>query len=250
MNENKVRNLLIISDNYDLLSFLIKEIKSNDINNFIHIKLSYSSKNKQPEKLIQIGASEINLASAEVVNEIIEEFDMVFSLHCKQIFPKDLVEKLTCINFHPGFNPYNRGWYPQVFSILNGLPIGATIHLMDSEIDSGDIIDQAEVNILPSDTSLEVYNKTIIIEKELIRKNIFNILHFEFKTFKPKTLGNYNGISDFKTLCEINLESVDTFANHLKMLRALSHGEFKNAYFFDTNGNKIFVRLTIESALA
>ena len=73
---------------------------------------------------------------------LIDKYNIIFSLHCKQIFPAELVQKVKCINVHPGLNPHNRGWYPQVFSIINKKPIGATIHVMDEQIDHGEILAQ------------------------------------------------------------------------------------------------------------
>lgn len=57
-------------------------------------------------------------------NHIIRTYDLVFSLHCKKIFPKVLTDSVRCINIHPGYCPYNRGIYPHVFSIINGRPAG------------------------------------------------------------------------------------------------------------------------------
>ena len=45
-------------------------------------------------------------------------------------------------------------------------------------------------------------------------------------------------------MCEINLNNKDSFLNHINILRALTHGDYSNAYFFDENGNKI--HLTVE----
>jgi len=35
-------------------------------------------------------------------------------------------------------------------------------------------------------------------------------------------------------------------AEHIDLLRALTHGGFNNAYFIDDKGKKIFVRLSLE----
>ena len=45
----------------------------------------------------------------EEVDNLIDKYDKIFSLHSKQLFPKKLVESKVCINIHPGYNPYNRG---------------------------------------------------------------------------------------------------------------------------------------------
>ena len=45
--------------------------------------------------------------------EFFDSYDLFLSLHCKQLFPDELVLNHRCINIHPGLNPYNRGWFPQ-----------------------------------------------------------------------------------------------------------------------------------------
>jgi len=245
--KRQAEKLLVVSENQELCLFLKGELEKNIFEHPLEVDFCYTSLNRNPQQMIEIGAERINVKDEDTINRIISEYDLVFSLHCKQVFPNQLVEKVCCINFHPGLNPYNRGWYPQAFSIMNDLPVGATIHVMDSEVDHGPIIAQKKVSIEVFDTSLEVYRKIIEAEKELISKNIFNIIQGIFNTKMPEHDGNYNGINDYKALCKLNLSSIASFEEHLKILRATTHGEFKNAYFVDDSGNKYFVRIVIES---
>ena len=242
------QRLLVVSENQELSLYLKNEIEKNVFEHPLKVDFCYTSFNLNPQQMIEIGAKKINVKDEETIKKIIESYDLVFSLHCKQIFPKLLIENVCCINFHPGLNPHNRGWYPQAFSIINGLPVGSTIHLMDAEVDHGEIIAQKEVEITISDTSLEVYRKIIDAEKKLIHENLFDIIEGVFKTTKPDQDGNYNGIKDYNRLCKLDLKSVATFGEHLNLLRATTHGNFKNAYFFDDNGKKYFVRVIIEEA--
>ncbi len=78
----------------------------------------------------------------ECDNSFFDKYILFISLHCKQIFPQRLTDNYRCINIHPGYNPYNRGWFPQVFSILNKNTAGVTIHEIDQELDHGPIIYQ------------------------------------------------------------------------------------------------------------
>ena len=78
------------------------------------------------------------------------------------------------LQLHPGYNPYNRGWYPQVFAILNNTVIGATLHEIDDLLDHGDIIDQEYVPITDYDTSLSVYEKVQSVEIKILRRNLQN----------------------------------------------------------------------------
>ena len=207
---------------------------------------SYSVINKNPDKLIDLGMTSIDVKDLRVVNYIIDSYDLVISAHCKQIFPKDLVENVRCINVHPGLNPHNRGWFPQVFSIINKKPIGCTIHLMNSEVDDGDILFQSEIKIEEDETSLCVYNRVINEEKKLLKEKFKNILDENYVATPPCIKGNYNSISDFRKLTELDLESRGTLRQHLDLLRALSHGDFKNGYFLNSDGKKVYVTLKLE----
>lgn len=182
----------------------------------------------------------------EEYESVINNYNLVISCHCKKIFPKELVISTRCVNIHPGLNPYNRGWYPQVFAINNKMPHGATIHVMDEEIDHGDIIVQDEVVIHSYDTSLTVYEKVINLEVKLFEDNFFDIIDDKYVAKKMATEGNYNGISDFKELCKLDLNSHGTLKEHIDLLRSLTHGDYKNAYFIDNEGNKIMVSLNLE----
>ncbi|PZD61936.1 dTDP-4-amino-4,6-dideoxyglucose formyltransferase [Pantoea ananatis] len=244
----QAQRLLVVSDNQELSLYLKEELEKQSFEQPFNADFCYTSFNTNPRQMMAMGATKINIKDEFTVERIINEYDLVFSLHCKQIFPARLTDNVCCINFHPGLNPYNRGWYPQAFSIINGLPAGATIHVMDAEVDHGDIIEQQEVEVKMSDTSLTVYRKVIAIEKHLISRNIFSIITKSYTTKKPQAEGNYNGVKDFSALCELDLNSIGTLDEHLKILRATTHGDFKNAFFCDEKGKKYFVRIVIDEA--
>jgi|AVFP01.1.fsa_nt_gi methionyl-tRNA formyltransferase len=178
------------------------------------------------------------------IEKLVSKYSIIFSLHSKQIFPPELVNQVRCYNVHPGYNPYNRGWYPQVFSIINGLPAGATIHEIDEELDHGRIICQKKVEIFTWDTSLSVYNRILDAEMELLSKWLEPILKGEYEPVKAEE-GNINLKSDFNELLELDLQRQDSLENHINLLRALTHGDYDNAYFIDNQGNKVFVRIQL-----
>jgi methionyl-tRNA formyltransferase len=177
---------------------------------------------------------------------IISTYDLVLSIHCKQIFPPELVGGVRCVNVHPGMNPYNRGWFPQVFSIINGLPSGVTIHEIDNELDHGPIIVQKEYKIQSWDTSGSAYAQIMALEKELVLEHFIAIRDQTYEVISPKGEGNINYKEDFERLKHIDLNQVGTFGEFIDRLRALTHGDFRNAYFIDSSGVKVFVRISLE----
>ncbi|CAM1355381.1 dTDP-4-amino-4,6-dideoxyglucose formyltransferase [Tenacibaculum halocynthiae] len=243
------KDILIISDN----AFLCKEFERLALDLCLkEVSWTFSI---SPFSDIEMFKSKLdsnvtikNLKDTNVVDQVCERYDLVFSIHCKQIFPPKLVNTIKCINVHPGYNPINRGWYPQVFAIINNLPIGATIHEIDEELDHGNIIDRKFVDKTNADTSLTLYNKVITAEIELLKENLVNILENNFETVIPEN--NNNNIflkKDFNELCEIDLNRNYKAGNLINLLRALTHGEYSNAFFIDPNTNKkIFLKIQLE----
>lgn len=238
-----MKKLLVVSDNSALTSFFQELIKKETLKTPVWVDYAYSCRNSNPADLIALGASPVDLKSPAAIASVVENYHLIFSLHCKQIFPACIVNKIECVNLHPGLNPYNRGWYPQVFSIVNKKPIGATLHFMDEQVDHGLIISQEEIKVNEWDTSLDVYERVFEAEKRILKSHLGSILSGTATAYKAKLEGNYNSISDFRNLCELDINSVATMKEHIDLLRALTHGDFLNAYYLDGEGNKIFIKI-------
>jgi dTDP-4-amino-4,6-dideoxyglucose formyltransferase len=178
--------------------------------------------------------------------EILENYQLVLSVHCLQFFPKELVKNVRCINVHPGYNPINRGWYPQVFAIIHDLPIGATIHEMDEKLDNGPIVARELVEKHDWDTSLSIYDRVLETEMKLFEQYFDAIMDETYTPIHPESNGNMFRKSDFNALCEIDMEEEGTFRAFYDKLRALTHGDYKNAFFIDKNGQKIYMKLDLE----
>lgn len=179
--------------------------------------------------------------------ELADNFDLIISLHCKQLFPADLVNRVRCVNVHPGLNPFNRGWFPQVFSILNGLPTGATIHEIDEELDHGKIIAQTEVPNYAWDTSIDIYNRVLKAEVELLKTHLPKIISGDYTAYAPEQEGNVNLKKDFNALCELDLSKKQSIGKTIDLLRALTHGQYKNAFFIDPQtGKKVHISISCE----
>ncbi|MBT0607936.1 dTDP-4-amino-4,6-dideoxyglucose formyltransferase [Aequorivita echinoideorum] len=241
------KNILFISDNPVICKRVVAIIRDSK---YSHFKFNFGISPFSNRDDFEIDFFSINiydLREEKVIDNIISKYDLIISLHCKQIFPKKLVNTIKCINVHPGYNPINRGWYPQVFSIINDLPIGATIHEIDNELDNGDIIDRTFVQKTLIDTSLSLYNKILDAEIELMKKNLENILNNNYTTIVPENTGNLYLKRDFNELRELNLDEETTMRKTINLLRALTHGEYKNAYFIDPeDGKKVFVSINLE----
>ncbi len=238
-------NILVITDNIRLASKLHSLIGTKTFKEYV---FSFKCSSGSESGMNQALEFEIEpICIKEQYEELIGQYDLIISLHCKQLFPPDLIKQVRCVNVHPGLNPHNRGWFPQVFSIINGLPIGATIHEIDEELDHGKIIAQKETTIRSWETSIDVYNRVLKIEMELLKENLQLIIEGRYNSIEPKEEGNLNLKKDFNELCKLNLNENLSLGEAINKLRALTHGSYKNAYFLDAvTGDRIYVSIELE----
>lgn len=241
-------SILVISDNESIITDLIGLLKAQpQLSNGRTFKFACHPKNEalNNKQILGYGLEPLDVKRDH--EAIANKHDLIISAHCKQIFPAQLVNAIKCINIHPGYNPYNRGWYPQVFSIINSYPAGATIHEIDAKVDHGKIIDRERVEILASDTSLTAYNRIQAMELKLLERNLQKILDNAYDTLNPEDEGNINFRKDFDALREIKLDENITYQQAINRLRALSHPPFKNAYFIDPEtGKRIWIQVTLQ----
>lgn len=240
-------DVLIITDNL-LISNKVERVIALPIFDSVNWKFAISpvSKINEFSASLKNQVSIYNLKLQSHIEDIVNKFDLVISIHCKQLFPEELYSKVKCINVHPGYNPINRGWYPQVFAIINDLPIGATIHEITAELDNGPIIVRALVLSDITDTSETLYNKILDKELELFEEYLPSIIRGTYKTIQPEDDGNLFLKRDFDSLKELKLNETMSTIQFVNTLRALSHGNFKNAFFIDPEtGDKIYVSINL-----
>ena len=241
-------HILIVSDNLGLLKQFhsLVEHKQYSEYNFTY-RISPFSDLAEFQAQLNFSVEAIDMRDSESIQNLAETYALIFSVHCKQLFPKELIDRVKCINVHPGYNPVNRGWYPQAFALVHDLPIGATIHEIDEQLDHGRIIDRQLVEKDPDDTSLTLYNKVVKAEIHLLEKNLLRILQGNYVSYEDHENEHLFLKEDFNQLKKLDLEEVDTLGNFVNKLRALTHGDFKNAYYTDSQtGEKIFVRIELE----
>jgi phosphoribosylglycinamide formyltransferase-1 len=72
------------------------------------------------------------------------------------------------VNIHPSLLPRHRGLKPHEAVLAAGETVtGATVHLVTPEVDSGEILGQVEVAVLPGDTPQSLAERVLIAEHQL-----------------------------------------------------------------------------------
>ena len=90
-----------------------------------------------------------------------------------EILKQDTIDlpKIACINCHPSLLPKHRGSNPYLSAILaNESKSGITFHLMDTGIDTGQILLQKEIDIEPNDKGSDVRHKCALAAKNSVTK--------------------------------------------------------------------------------
>jgi len=241
----KFLNPLVVSDNPLLAQRIQEVVRKIDV---VVLKFACTDQSILEEfrEKVDENALLINLKNSEDVNKIMQTFDLILSIHCKQLFPVKLVQHKRCINLHPGYNPTNRGWYPQVFAIIHHRISGATLHEIDTLLDHGRIIDRIEVPQYSWDSSKSLYDRIVDVEVEIFARNFLSILNDEYTTFSPEDEGFLYYKKDFNQLCEIELDEPVTFYTAINRLRALTHGAYQNAWYRDkVTGRKVFIKIDL-----
>ena len=238
-------NVLVLSDNAQLYT-AFRSIAKDVALEGVSFRYAYSAGRFTSPLREEPGL--LGLDVKRDVARIVDEFDLVISAHCKQLFPEAMVRGVRCVNVHPGLNPYNRGWFPQVFSILNGMPLGATIHEIDAELDHGPIIAQKQIPVHPWDTSKTAYDRVLEAEFDLLREHLASIVSHDYRASPPDREGNLNRKRDYDRLTRLDLSETGSLGEFLDRLRALTHPPHANAYFETENGEKVFVEVRLSRA--
>jgi methionyl-tRNA formyltransferase len=151
-----------------------------------------------------------------------------------------------CINLHPALLPYNRGAYPNVWSILDQTPAGVTLHYVDEGVDTGDIIAQREVPSRLTDTGESMYRKLEAASLELF-KEVWPTLRSGQVVRRPqrRDQGTSHRLRDVEQVDEIELSRFYKAEDLINLIRARTFKGYPGAYVRH-NGRKIYLRLELE----
>jgi len=95
--------------------------------------------------------------------------DLVVSVGFMRILAASFVAKFPTINTHPALLPSFPGAHAVRDALESGVHItGSTVHWVDAGIDTGAIIQQQEVAVLPQDDEASLHERIKIVERALI----------------------------------------------------------------------------------
>lgn len=110
----------------------------------------------------------------EEANEFIEthQADIILSINYLFIVDRRVLNMANdfAINFHGSLLPKYRGRTPHVWAIINNeKETGVTAHLMNEELDHGDVVLQRKVAIESTDTGANILQKFEVLYPEMVQ---------------------------------------------------------------------------------
>jgi methionyl-tRNA formyltransferase len=150
-----------------------------------------------------------------------------------------------CINLHPALLPYNRGAHPNVWSIIDGTPAGATLHYLDRGVDTGDIIAQQPVEVEPIDTGETLYGRLEAACVKLFMET-WPLIRAGNAPRLPQdpSGGTSHRVKDLERIDEIDLDGTYKAKQLIDLLRARTFAPYPGAYF-RSRGRKVHLRLEL-----
>ena len=180
----KLRIILLASGTGPLAQAIIDANLNLEIQALISDKVSESL-----ERAKKAGIESIYLPVEESRNdwdkkliEVVEKFnpDLVVSVGFMRILNKEFVEKFRTINTHPALLPN----FPGAHAVRDALAAkvsesGCTLHYVDEGVDTGPIIAQRRLAILPNESESSLHERIKVLERELIITGILQLLEEE-----------------------------------------------------------------------
>lgn len=175
----------------------------------------------QPEKI---------RTDSVIINKLKElKPDFIIVVAYGQILTKEILDipRLGCICLHASLLPMYRGSAPINWCLINGeTKTGNTTILMDTGIDTGDMLMRSEVEISESMTAGELYNLLKINGAELLEETINGIITGKICGIKQPNDGSSYVKMLNKQMAKIDWN--DSSTNIHNLIRGLSSWPYKN----------------------
>ena len=155
------------------------------------------------EKLLEKHEIEINDQEINLRYLIDNKIEFIISNGYAPIIKSDVLKDYAkkIINIHPAYLPDGRGIYPNFWSFFEKYPKVATIHYIDENIDTGDILLSKKVAISSEDTLRSSLAKVMKAAEELFLENAEDIINSKIMPIKQSYL-TYNSFYHSRIISE------------------------------------------------
>jgi phosphoribosylglycinamide formyltransferase-1 len=139
--------------------------------------LARAKKSGIQSKVIEVGASR-QTWNKQIIDAVAQyKADLVVSAGFMRILPPEFVNRFPTINSHPALLPDFPGAHAVRDALTAGVQVtGTTVHWVDDGVDTGPIITQMQVPVLPGDDEATLHERIKKVERGLIVATIALIL--------------------------------------------------------------------------
>ncbi len=189
----------------------------------------------------------IPLLNLQGVRREVGAADLVISFYNPVIFPADFIEQVRwgVLNIHPGPLPEYRGCHPVEHAVLDGATeFGATLHLCDSGIDTGPIIDEERIPITTLDTARTLWSKVDDLAMLLLKRTLPRVVEAARDGRRiPALAQDSTRAQYFKASLprECRLDLAGGLESLVRQVRAYDHRRWEPA-FVENDGYRIYFR--------
>ncbi len=175
-----------------------------------------------------------------------ERADFIITVYWAHLLSPEIYNSAkSTVNFHPSLLPFNRGWYPHVHSLIDGSPLGVTLHKIEKGPDTGPIWAQKITKISEFDTAKTLYDRQ---QSQIVDLFIDNWEKIRNNKIKPvaqdHSKATFKSKHSLKDLDSINIEKKYVARDLINLLRARSFNNLGFAYY-KSNGEKIYLNLRL-----
>jgi methionyl-tRNA formyltransferase len=155
------------------------------------------------------------------------------------VLPSELIEKFSggILNLHPSLLPIGRGADPVPWGIIERQKQGISIHLIDQNLDTGDIVFQKEI---PSNNMMNAGEIYEIAMAELFNEFSRLFMNWVDGKIEPRpqarTSSSMHHSNELELLRVIKDDEISSFGSFIRRIRATSFSNGKMPRYIDDKG--------------
>ncbi|MDQ1815082.1 formyltransferase family protein [Massilia sp. CCM 9210] len=230
MNDNNCDKVLLCIDNaagLQVLQYLIDRDQAEVVAAIVHPRNNATQLDEIAALCARHRIPVIEIAQARSrFDELITPLapDFLVSIYFDYILDDRFIKlpSKDAVNLHPGYLPYNKGFYYYAWAVLDGTPAGVSIHRIASEVDAGPVISQKLVTIEGTDTGDIIYDKHVAASVQLFQLTWPALEAGDYKVFRQLHGGTRKKISETNQALEIDPYATYVARDLINMLRVFS----------------------------
>jgi len=126
---------------------------------------------------------EVTATPNKITADYAKDFDFIISYGYRHIIRPEVIKLFPgkIINLHISYLPWNRGFDPNLWSILENTQKGVTIHMVNEGLDTGDILVQEKIEF-------DYQQETLATSYQKLQSQIQNLFKKNWQLFKQQKI--------------------------------------------------------------